>query len=106
MNRKMLGDLMQQAQALQGKMAKMQEEAAKKTIETSAGGGMVSVVINGKQQVLAIRLDPEIVKSGDVEMLQDLVLAAVNEAIRKSQAMVSEEMKGLGLQIPGLLGGE
>jgi|SRR5579884_131036 len=103
-NKKMLGDFMRQAQALQERMAKLQEEAAKKTVEASSGGGMVTVKVSGKQQLLSITIDPEIIKSGDVEMLQDLITAAVNEGLRKSQEMIAEEMKGLtgGLSIPGL----
>lgn len=103
-NKKMLGDIMRQAQALQERMAKLQEEAAKKTVEASSGGGMVTVKVSGKQQLLSITIDPEIIKSGDVEMLQDLVTAAVNEGLRKSQEMIAEEMKGMtgGLSIPGL----
>lgn len=103
-NKKMLGDIMRQAQALQERMAKLQEEAAKKTIEASSGGGMVTVKVSGKQQLLSITLDPEIIKSGDIEMLQDLITAAVNEGLRKSQELMAEEMKGMtgGLNIPGL----
>ncbi|TAK06966.1 MAG: YbaB/EbfC family nucleoid-associated protein [Candidatus Manganitrophaceae bacterium] len=103
-NKKMLGDIMRQAQALQERMAKLQEEAAKKTIEASSGGGMVTVKVSGKQQLLSITIDPEIIKSGDIEMLQDLITAAVNEGLRKSQELMAEEMKGMtgGLNIPGL----
>lgn len=103
-NKKMLGDIMKQAQALQERMAKLQEEAAKKTIEASSGGGMVTVKVSGRQQVLSVAIDPEIIKSGDVEMLQDLIMAAVNEGLRKSQELMAEEMKGMtgGLNIPGL----
>lgn len=103
-NKKMLGDIMKQAQALQERMAKLQEEAAKKTVEASSGGGMVTVKVSGKQQVLSVAIDPEIIKSGDVEMLQDLIMAAVNEGLRKSQELMAEEMKGMtgGLNIPGL----
>ncbi len=102
--KKMFGGMMKQAQALQAKMAKLQEEAAEKTIEASSGGEMVTVVVNGRQQVLSIKIDPEVVKSEDVDMLQDLVLAAVNEGLRKSQEAMADEMKGLtgGLNIPGL----
>jgi DNA-binding YbaB/EbfC family protein len=96
----MLGDLMQQAQAIQGKMARLQEEAAKKTTQATSGGGMVTVTINGRQEVLTIVLDPSVVASGDVQMLQDLIIAAVNEAIRKSQQLVSDDMKDLGLVMP------
>lgn len=103
-NKKMLGDIMKQAQALQERMAKLQEEAAKKTVEASSGGGMVTVKVSGRQQVLSVAIDPEIIKSGDVEMLQDLIMAAVNEGLRKSQEIMAEEMKGMtgGLNIPGL----
>ncbi len=102
--KKMFGGMMKQAQELQAKMAKLQEEAAEKTTEASSGGGMVTVVVNGRQQVLSIQIDPEVVKSEDVDMLQDLVLAAVNEGLRKSQEAMADEMKGLtgGLNIPGL----
>jgi DNA-binding YbaB/EbfC family protein len=104
MSKKMFGDIMRQAQAFQEKLMKIQEEASKKTIEASSGGGMVTVVANGRQEILSIRIDPEVMKSGDVDMLQDLIIAAVNEALKKSQAMIAEEMKGVtgGLQIPGL----
>ncbi len=103
-NKKMLGDIMKQAQALQERMAKLQEEAAKKTVEASSGGGMVTVKVSGRQQLLSVAIDPEIIKSGDVEMLQDLIMAAVNEGLRKSQELIAEEMKGMtgGLNIPGL----
>jgi DNA-binding YbaB/EbfC family protein len=99
-----LGGMLKQAQKIQAQLAKMQDEMAQKTIEASSGGGMVSVVVNGKQEVISIRIEPEVVNPGDIDMLQDLVLAAVNEGIRKSQEMVSEEMKKLtgGLNIPGL----
>ena len=78
---------------------------ANKTVEASAGGGMVNIVMNGKQQVLSIRIDPEVVSREDIDMLQDLLAAAVNEAIRKSQEMMTEEMKKItgGLNIPGIL---
>lgn len=99
-----LNDLMKQAQLLQERLSKLQEEAAKKTVEATAGGGMVTVVANGKQEIISIKIDPEVVNPKDVEMLQDLILAAVNEARRKAQELLTEEMKGLtgGFQIPGL----
>ncbi|MCK5554507.1 MAG: YbaB/EbfC family nucleoid-associated protein [Deltaproteobacteria bacterium] len=99
-----LGGMLKQAQKIQAQLAKMQDEMAQKTIEASSGGGMVSVVVNGKQEVISIRIEPEVVNPEDIDMLQDLVLAAVNEGIRKAQEMVSEEMKKLtgGLNIPGL----
>ncbi|MFZ0135292.1 MAG: YbaB/EbfC family nucleoid-associated protein [Desulfobacterales bacterium] len=99
-----MGNMMKQAQKLQAKMLRLQEELAEKTIETSAGGGMVKVVANGKQQIVAIQIEKEVVDPEDVDMLQDLVLAAVNDALAKSQEMVSSEMAKLtgGLGIPGL----
>jgi len=101
---KNLGSIMKQAQKIQAKIAKAQEELAQKTVEASAGGGMVTVVANGSQEIVSIKIEPEVVDSKDIEMLQDLVMAAVNEALRKSQEMVSEEMRKItgGLQIPGL----
>jgi hypothetical protein len=104
MSKKMLGDIMKQAQKMQEQMAKIQEEAGKKTVEATAGGGMVTVTANGRQEVISIRIDREVVNPDDVEMLQDLVAAAVNESLRKSRDMVAEEMKGLtgGLSIPGM----
>lgn len=83
---------------------RMQEELGQKTVESSAGGGMVTVVANGKQQIVSIAIEKEVVDPEDVEMLQDLVLAAVNDALAKSQQMVQQEMGKLtgGLNIPGL----
>ena len=97
-------EMIRQAQLLPDKLAKVQEEASQKTVEATAGGGMVPVVANGKQEILSIRIDPEVVNSNDVEMLQDLVLAAVNEAQRRAQELMAEQMKGItgGMQIPGL----
>jgi hypothetical protein len=99
-----MGNLMKQAQQMQQKMLKMQEELAQKTVEASVGGGMVSVTVNGKNEVLRVKIEPQVVDPDDVEMLEDLILAGVNEAIRKSQEMVSEEMSKLtgGVKIPGL----
>lgn len=106
MSKKMLGDIMRQAQKLQQEMLKVQEEAKKKTVEASAGGGMVTVTANGAGQIVAIKIDPEVVNPDDVEMLQDLIIAACNEALKRAQEMVQEEMSKLtgGLQIPGLGG--
>ena len=100
-----LGNILKQAQEMHAKISQLQEEMANKTVEASAGGGMVNIVMNGKQQVLSIRIDPEVVNREDIDMLQDLMAAAVNEAIRKSQEMMSEEMKKItgGLSIPGML---
>ena len=83
----------------------MQEELAEKTVESSSGGGMVTVVANGRQQVVSIHIEKEVVDPDDVEMLQDLVLAAINDSLTKAQEMVSAEMSKLtgGLNIPGLM---
>ena len=99
-----LDAIMQQAQQLQERLGHMQEEVAGKTVEASAGGGMVTVVISGRLELLSLRIDPEVLKSGDAEMLQDLIIAAVNQGIRNAQAMVAEEMRKVtgGLKIPGL----
>jgi DNA-binding YbaB/EbfC family protein len=99
-----MGNMMKQAQKLQAKMLRLQDELAEKTIETAAGGGMVKVVANGKQQIVAIQIEKEVVDPDDVEMLQDLIMAAVNDALTKSQEMVSAEMAKItgGLSIPGL----
>ena len=100
-----LGKMMKQAQQLQSKMFKLQEELAEKTVETSSGGGMVKVVANGKQQLVSIQIEQEVVDPDDVEMLQDLILAAGNDALTKAQDMVSGEMNKLtgGMNIPGLM---
>ena len=102
---KNMGNMMKQAQKLQAKMAKLQEELSGKTVETASGGGMIKVVANGKQQIVSIQIEKEVVDPEDVEMLQDLILAAVNDALAKSQEMVSGEMGKLtgGLNIPGLM---
>lgn len=100
-----MNQMMKQAQKLQAKMAKMQDEVAQKTVEGSAGGGMVNVVANGKQQIISINIEKEVVDPEDIEMLQDLVTAAVNDALNKSQEMVSKAMGSItgGMNIPGLM---
>jgi len=100
-----LGQMMTQAQKMQAKIMKIQEEMAERSVEASAGGGMVTVTANGKQEILSIRIEPEVVDPEDVEMLQDLVAAAVNEALKKAQEMVAEEMAKVtgGMQLPGLM---
>jgi DNA-binding YbaB/EbfC family protein len=100
-----MGNILKQAQAMQEQMAKIQEQAASKTVDGTAGGGIVTVTANGALHVVGVKIDPEVVKSGDVDMLQDLVTAATNEALRKAQAMVAEEMKAVtgGMKIPGLI---
>ncbi|RCW50722.1 MULTISPECIES: YbaB/EbfC family nucleoid-associated protein [unclassified Halanaerobium] len=99
-----MNNLMKQAQKMQAKMAKMQEELEEKTIETTAGGGVVKVVVNGKQEVVDLQIDEDAVDPEDVEMLEDLILAAVNEGMRKVQDMVNEEMGKItgGMNIPGM----
>jgi len=109
MSKKMLGDLMRQAQKLQEEMMKAQEEAKKKTVEATAGGGMVTVVASGSGQLVSIKIEKDVVNPEDVEMLQDLILAASNEAIRRAQELVNSDMSKLtgGLNMPGMgnLGG-
>lgn len=102
---KQMQGMMKQAQKLQKKMAKLQEELALKTVEATAGGGMIKVVANGKQQIVSIKIEEEVVDPEDVEMLQDLVLAAINDALAKSQEMVNSQMGKLtgGMNIPGLM---
>ncbi len=101
---KNMNSMMKQAQKLQKKMLKTQEELALKTVEATAGGGMVKVIANGGQKIESIDLEKEVVDPEDIEMLQDLILAAVNDALKKSQDMVASEMNKLtgGLNIPGL----
>ena len=102
---KQMGNLMKQAQKLQSQMLKLQEELAEKTVESTAGGGMVKAVANGKQQIISIQIDKEVIDPEDVEMLQDLVLAAVNDSLAKAQEMVSAEMNKLtgGFSLPGMM---
>ncbi len=101
---KNLGNILKQAQKMQAKIAEIQDEMADKTVEASSGGGMVTVVANGKQEVVSVVVDPEIAGSDDLEMLQDLIVAAVNEALKKSRELMSEEMGKVtsGLGIPGM----
>jgi DNA-binding YbaB/EbfC family protein len=98
------GNIMKQAQAMQEQLAKIQEQAASKTVDGTAGGGMVTVSVSGAMQVVVLKIDPEVLKSGDAEMLQDLIVAATNDALRKARDMMAEEMKSItgGLRIPGL----
>lgn len=95
---------LQQVKALQEKMAKMQEDLASKRVEASAGGGMVTVVVSGRQEVISIKIEPQVIDPDDVEMLQDLIVAAVNDGLRRAQEMAASEMGKLagGLNIPGL----
>ena len=104
MSRSDMGGMMKQLQKMQLKMQEMQAELENATVEASAGGGMVKVVANGKHDIISITIDPEVVDKDDVEMLQDLIVAAVNQAREKVQEMQSEQMSKLtgGLSIPGL----
>jgi len=96
-----MGDIMKQAQKMQEKMQKIQEELADLQVEASSGGGMVTVVANGKQQIMEVRIDKQVVDPEDVEMLEDLVVAAVNQAMEKAQELANEEM---GKVAGGMLG--
>lgn len=98
------GDMMKQMQKMQEKFEQIQKELEEKRVEGTAGGGMVRVVANGKQEILEIKIDKEVVNPDDVEMLEDLVLAAVNQAKEKAQQLQLEDMAKLtgGLKIPGL----
>jgi DNA-binding YbaB/EbfC family protein len=95
---------MREAQKMQAKIARMQEELRKKTVEATSGGGMVRVICNGQQEVLSVVIDPELLEEKDVEMLQDLILVAVNEALNRSRELAQEELAKItgGLNIPGL----
>jgi DNA-binding YbaB/EbfC family protein len=104
MSKKMLGDLMKQAQKMQQEMGKIQEESKKKTVEASAGGGMVVATANGALEILSIKIEKDVVNPDDIEMLQDLVVAAINEALRQAQQMVSDDMGKVtgGMNLPGM----
>ncbi len=99
-----LGNIMKQAQQMQAKIARVQQELEDKEVEATAGGGMVTARANGKQQILELTIEKDVVDPEDIEMLQDLVLAAVNEAIKKSQEMIQGEMSKVtgGMNIPGM----
>ena len=99
-----LGNIMKQAQQMQAKIARVQQELETQEIEATAGGGMVTARVNGKQELLELKIEKDVVDPDDVEMLQDLVLAAVNEAIKQSQDMIKQEMGKAtgGMNIPGL----
>ncbi|HDL02570.1 MAG TPA: YbaB/EbfC family nucleoid-associated protein [candidate division Zixibacteria bacterium] len=99
-----LGNMMKQVQKMQAQMEQIQAELEQTQVEGTAGGGMVTAIVNGKQDLLEIKIDPEVVDPEDVEMLQDLVVAAVNQARQKAQELQSERMSALtgGLNIPGM----
>ena len=98
------GDLMKQAQELQERLSKVQEEAAARTVESSAGGGMVKATVNGRLELVRLHIEPAVLQSGDAQMLEDLIVAAVNQAVRTAQQQTAEAMSQLtgGLKIPGL----
>ena len=98
------GNMMKEAQRLQQQMMALQEEVAKRKVDATAGGGMVTVEANGKQELVSIKIDPEVINKDDAQMLEDLVLAACNEALRKSRELVQQELGKLtgGMKIPGL----
>lgn len=104
MSKKILGDIMREAQKLQSEMAKLQEEVKKKTVEATSGGGMVTVVASGAGEIVSIKIEKEVVNPDDIEMLQDLIIAAVNEDLRRANEMMNSEMAKLtgGLQLPGI----
>ncbi len=100
-----MGGLMKQAREMQAKLARIQEELAKKTVEAASGGGMVRVTVNGQFTLASIKVDPSVIDPEEVEMLEDLVRAAVNEGLMRAREMASEEMSKLtgGFKIPGLM---
>ncbi|MBF8259926.1 MAG: nucleoid-associated protein [Actinobacteria bacterium] len=97
-------DVLKQAQQMQARLAKLQEELAGMTVEASAGGGMVTVVANGRQEILSVRIEKEVISPEDADLLQDLVRAAVNEALARSKEMAAGEMAKVtgGINLPGL----
>jgi DNA-binding YbaB/EbfC family protein len=98
-----MGDILKQAQKMQQRLLEVQQELKQRVVEGSAGGGMVRVAVNGEQQVLSVKVDPQAVSPEDVELLEDMVLAAVNQALEKARQMAQEEMAKVtgGLQLPG-----
>ncbi len=100
-----MNDLLRQAQVMQNKMAKIQEELAEKTVEGSSGGGMIKVVCTGKQEIKSVSIDKSVIDPEDPDMLQDLVLAAVNESLRLSRELAEKEMAAVtgGIKLPGMM---
>ena len=98
-----MGDILKQAQKMQQRLLEVQQELKQRVVEGSVGGGMVRVAANGEQQVLSVKIDPQAVNPEDVELLEDMVLAAVNQALEKARQMAQEEMAKVtgGLQLPG-----
>jgi len=101
-NPKLLADVMKQAQSLQERLARVREELGRRTVEASAGGGMVTVVVNGHQEIVSIRIEPAILAGADPAVLQELIRSAVNEGLRQARAMAAEAMKEVtgGLPLP------
>jgi DNA-binding YbaB/EbfC family protein len=99
-----LKNMMKQVQDIQGRINSMQDQLEEKTVETSSGGGMVTVTANGKQEIISINISPEIIDPSDISMLQDLITAAVNTALKSSKDMMQEELSKItgGIKIPGL----
>ena len=99
-----INNILKQARKLQERITLLQEELATKTVDATAGGGMVTVVVNGRNELISLRIEKEVVNPDDVDMLQDLILAAVNEGLRKAQEMATVEMAKIsgGMNIPGL----
>ncbi|PKN70141.1 MAG: YbaB/EbfC family nucleoid-associated protein [Deltaproteobacteria bacterium HGW-Deltaproteobacteria-12] len=98
------GNIMKQAKKMQERIGQMQQELETRTIDAQAGGGMVKVVVNGKFEIVSLKIEKDVVNPEDIEMLQDLIVAAVNEGIRKAQEMASAEMAKItgGMNIPGM----
>ena len=99
-----MNDILRQAQVMQNKLEKLQKEMAQNTYEAASGGGVVKAVVSGKQELLKLTIDPKALADGDAEMLQDLVVAAVNEALRISRESVEREMNAIsgGIKLPGM----
>ena len=99
-----MGNIMRQAQAMQEQLARVQEQAAAKVAEGSAGGGMVTVRANGAMEIVSVTINPEVLKSGEADLLQDMIAAAANDALRKAKDLMAGEMKTItgGMKIPGL----
>ncbi len=101
-----MNDILRQAQVMQNKIAKLQQEMAERTFDAASGGGMVKAVVSGKQELLKLTIEPQALEGGDVEMLEDLILAAVNEALRIARESVEREMSAIsgGIKLPGVFG--
>ena len=99
-----LSNMMKQVQKMQEKMAKVQEELGEKTVQADAGGGMVTVVANGRQEIISVKVSPDAVDLSDISMMEDLITSAVNEALRSSKALLQEELSKItgGIRIPGI----